>query len=97
MKFSQLIDQKVYSEGDFNVGEVKVLVVDQAEWKVTHIEIELSKEASEQVLGVKPGYFENPRNMLAISALERGVACCTEKGLQLKVSKGQLGIYLRPA
>ena len=97
MKFSQLIDQKVYSEGDFNVGKVKVLVVDQAEWKVTHIEIELSKEASEQVLGVKPGYFENPRNMLAISALERGVACCTEKGLQLKVSKGQLGIYLRPA
>jgi sporulation protein YlmC with PRC-barrel domain len=97
MKFSQLVDQKVYAEGDFNVGKVKDLVVDQEEWKVTHIEIELSKETSEQVLGVKPGYFENPRNVLAISALERGVACCSEKGIQLKVSKGQLGIYLRPA
>ena len=97
MKFSQLVDQKVYAEGDFNVGKVKDFLVDQEEWKVTHIEIELSKEASEQALGVKPGYFENPRNVLAISALERGVACCTEKGIQLKVSKGQLGIYLRPA
>jgi sporulation protein YlmC with PRC-barrel domain len=54
MKFSQLVDQKVYAEGDFNVGKVKDFLVDQEEWKVTHIEIELSKEASEQVLGVNP-------------------------------------------
>jgi sporulation protein YlmC with PRC-barrel domain len=97
MKFSQLVDQNVYAESDFKVGKVKDLVVDQEEWKVTHIEIELSKEASEQILGVKPGYFENPRNVLAISALEKGMACCTEKGIYLKVSRGQLGIYLRPA
>jgi sporulation protein YlmC with PRC-barrel domain len=97
MKFSQLVDKNVYAEGDFNVGRVKDLVVDQEEWKVTHFEIELSKETSEQVLGVKPGYFENPRNVLAISALEKGMACCNEKGIHLKVSKGQLAVYLRPA
>jgi hypothetical protein len=79
------------------VGKVKDLVVNKKEWKVTYIEIELSKAASEQVLGVKPGYFENPRNVLAISALEKGLVCCTQKGIYLKVSKGQLDIYLRPA
>ena len=34
--------------------------------------------------------------MLAISALEKGVARWTDKGLHLKVSKDQLHMYLRP-
>jgi hypothetical protein len=45
------------------------------------------------VLGVKKG---GVHNMLAISALEKGVARWTEKGLHLKVSKAQLHMYLRP-
>ncbi|MCW4045659.1 MAG: PRC-barrel domain-containing protein [Candidatus Bathyarchaeota archaeon] len=96
MKCSELIDKIVYAEGHFNVGKVKDIVVDAEEWKVTHLEIELSKEASEQILGVKPAMFGSARNTLAISALEKGGACCSASGIDLKVSKGQLAIYLRP-
>jgi hypothetical protein len=35
------------------------------------------------------------RNRLAISALEKGAACCTDKGVEIKVSKKQLHSYLR--
>ena len=96
MKFSQLIDQYVFAEGGFKVGKVKDVIVDPEEWKVTHLELELTKEASEQILGVRPALFDLPRNTLAISALEKGAACCTESGIDLKVSKGQLAIYMRP-
>ena len=96
MKFSQLIDQYVFAEGGFKVGKVKDVIVDSIEWKVTHLELELTKEASEQILGVRPALFDLPRNTLAISALEKGAACCTESGIDLKVSKGQLAIYMRP-
>ena len=96
MKFSQLIDQYVFAEGGFKVGKVKDIIADPEEWKVTHLELELTKEASEQILGVRPALFDLPRNTLAISALEKGAACCTESGIDLKVSKGQLAIYLRP-
>jgi hypothetical protein len=37
------------------------------------------------------------KNTLAISALDESHLCCTEKGIELKVSKGQLSLYLRPA
>jgi sporulation protein YlmC with PRC-barrel domain len=96
VKYSQLIDKNVYAEGGFNVGKIKNVIVDAEEWKVTHLEIELSKEASEQILGVKPAMFGSARNALAISALEKGAACCSESGIDLKVSKAQLAIYLRP-
>ncbi len=95
MKFSQLMDKDVFIKG-FKVGKIKDVIIDPEEWKVTHLELELSKEASEDVLGIKPAMLESPRNKLAISALEKGAACCTESGIELKVSKGQLGIYLRP-
>jgi sporulation protein YlmC with PRC-barrel domain len=91
-----LIDQYVFVEGGFKVGKVKDVIVDPEEWKVTHLELELTKEASEQILGVRPALFDLPRNTLAISALEKGAACCTESGIDLKVSKGQLAIYMRP-
>jgi len=95
MKFSQLMDKDVFIKG-FKVGKIKDVIIDPEEWKVTHLELELIKEASEDVLGIKPAMLESPRNKLAISALEKGAACCTESGIELKVSKGQLGIYLRP-
>jgi sporulation protein YlmC with PRC-barrel domain len=96
LKFSELVDKNVYSEGGFDVGKIKDISIDVEEWKVTHLEVELTKEATEQILGVKPALFNLPRNTLAISALEKGAACCTERGIDLKVSKDQLAIYLRP-
>jgi sporulation protein YlmC with PRC-barrel domain len=96
MKFSQLIDQYVFAENGYRVGKVKDVVIDAEECIVTHLVLELTKQASEEILGSTPALFDLPRNTLAISALEKGVACCTENGVELKVSKGQLPIYLRP-
>jgi sporulation protein YlmC with PRC-barrel domain len=96
MKFSQLIDKTVFAEGNFIVGKVKDAIIDPEEWKVTHLEVELTKETTEEIIGVKPAFMNLPRNTLAISALQKGDACCTEKGIELKVVKGQLPIYLRP-
>jgi sporulation protein YlmC with PRC-barrel domain len=76
VKYSQLIDKNVYAEGSFNEGKIKKVIVDAEEWKVTHLEIELSKEANEQILGVKPAMFGSARNTLAISALEKDAAAC---------------------
>jgi len=95
VKFTQLVDKEVFIKG-FKVGKIKDVIMDPEVWKVTHLELELSKETSEQILGIKPALLESPRNKLALSALEKGLACCTESGIELKVSKGQLGIYLRP-
>lgn len=73
---------------DLEVGKVKELVIDSEQWKVTHLEIELTKEAAEIVLGIRKGGI---RNLLAVSAID-GV----EQTINLKVSKGQLRIYLIP-
>ena len=75
------------------IGRVKELGIDPEDWKITHLEIELTKDIAESVLGAKKG---GVRNMLSISALEKGVARWTEQGLHLKVSKDQLHMYLRP-
>lgn len=95
MNYKDLEDKDIFIKG-FRIGKVKGLIIDPEAWKVTHLEVELSKEASEEVLGIKPAMLETPRNKLAISALEKGLACCTENGVELKISKGQVGIYLRP-
>ena len=95
MKANELMGREVYIE-DFKVGEVKAVIVDGEKWKITHLEIELTKNAAEEVLGVKSS-FRNVRNVLAVSALGPASKCCTSKGrINLKVSKGQLRIYLRP-
>ena len=52
----------------------------------------VTKEAAFDILGAKTPI----RNSLAISALRKGTACCTEDGLEIKLSKAQLHIYLRP-
>ena len=92
MKSREFMDKDVYAE-DEKIGKVKEIEVDPEEWKVTHLEIELEKDVAESVLGAKKG---GVRNMLAVSALEKGVARWTDKGLHLKVSKEQLHMYLRP-
>jgi sporulation protein YlmC with PRC-barrel domain len=93
MKASELIDKEVYVE-NFRVGKVKNVLVDAEEWKVTHLEIELTKEAAKELLGAKSAF----RNVLAISAAGPASKCCASAGrIDLQVSKGQLRIYLRPA
>jgi len=95
MNFTELTDKDVFADNQ-KIGKVKDLVIDTDEWKITHLEIELTKEAAEEILGATPAITRSVRNRLAISALEKGMACCTNMGVELKVSKGQLHIYLRP-
>ena len=73
---------------DLTVGEVKELIIDPSTWKVTHLEVDLTKEAAELALGTKKGGI---RNFLAVSAIGK-----TDKTIKLKVKKGQLQIYLKP-
>ena len=96
MKSQELIDKDVFVEG-MRVGKIKGLLIDPEEWKVSHLEIEMTKEAAEQILGAPPALTKSVRNTLAISALAKGQACCTNSGVDIKVSKAQLHIYLRPA
>ena len=95
MNFSELVDQDVFVDNQ-KIAKVKDVVIDPVEWKITHLEIELNKEGAEDILGATPGLARGVRNRLAISALEKGMACCTKDGVEIKVSKGQLHIYLRP-
>ena len=95
-KFSELADKDVFVENQ-KIAKVKDVVIDTDEWKVTHLILELTKEAAEEILGATPAMTRSVLNTLAISALEKGTACCTPTGVDLKVSKGQLHIYLRPA
>ena len=79
--------KKVICE-DLTVGETKEAIIDPSTWKVTHLEVELSKEAAELALGTRKGGI---RNFLAVSAIGR-----VNKMVELKVKKGQLQIYLKP-
>jgi sporulation protein YlmC with PRC-barrel domain len=79
--------KKVICE-DLTVGEVKEVIIDPSTWKVTHLEVDLSKEAAELALGTRKGGI---RNFLAVSAIGG-----TNKTIKLKVKKGQLQIYLKP-
>ena len=92
MKSREFMDKDVFAL-DEKIGEVKEIEIDPEEWKISHLEIQLTKEASNEILGAKMSI----RNMLAISALKKGIARWTEAGLHLKASKDQLHIYLRPA
>jgi sporulation protein YlmC with PRC-barrel domain len=92
MRPSEFIDKDVFAL-DEKIGKVKGMEVDPEEWKVTHLEIELTKDVAESVLGAKKG---GVRNMINILAIEKGTAAWTDKGLQVRVSKDQLHMYLRP-
>jgi sporulation protein YlmC with PRC-barrel domain len=95
MNFSELKDKDVFVDNQ-KVAKVKDLVLDTEEWKITHLIIELTKEAAEEILGATYA-VKGVLNKIAISALEKGMACCTDEGVEIKVSKKQLHIYLRPA
>jgi sporulation protein YlmC with PRC-barrel domain len=92
LKFSELIGKEVYCEG-LRVGKITDVLVDGEEWKVTHFEIELKREAAYELLGVKSTF----KNILAISAVGPASQATTkDSGIDLQVSRGQLRIYLRP-
>lgn len=95
-KFGELVNQDVFVDNE-KVAKVRDLIFDSEEWKITHLVIELTKEATEDILGATPALTRSALNTLAISALEKGAACCTDMGVEIKVSKKQLHIYLRPA
>jgi ribosomal protein L14E/L6E/L27E len=94
MNFSVLKDQAVFVDNE-KIAEVKDVIIDTDEWKITHLVIELTKDAAEEILGAAYA-VKSVLNKIAISALEKGMACCTDKGVEIKVSKKQLHIYLRP-
>jgi sporulation protein YlmC with PRC-barrel domain len=79
--------KKVICE-DMTVGEVKELIIDPSSWKVTHLEVDLTKDAAELAFGARKGGI---RNYLAVSAIGK-----VDKTIKLKVKKGQLQIYLKP-
>jgi sporulation protein YlmC with PRC-barrel domain len=92
MNFSELKDQDVFVDNQ-KIAKVKDVVIDTENWKITHLIVELTKNAAEEILGAGKSVL----NRIAISALEKGMACCTNKGVEIKVSMKQLNIYLRPA
>ena len=92
MNFSELKDQDVFVDNQ-KIAKVKDVVIDTENWKITHLIVELTKNAAEEILGAGKSVL----NRIAISALEKGMACCTNKGVEIKVSMKQLHIYLRPA
>jgi sporulation protein YlmC with PRC-barrel domain len=92
MKFSELIEQNVYCEG-LRIGKIKDIHVDGEDWKITHFELELTKEAAKELLGAKTSF----RNVLAISAVGPASKSFTkDTGIDAQVSRGQIRIYLRP-
>ena len=79
-------EKKVICE-DLTVGKVKGVLIDSEQWKATHLEVQLTRDAAELVLGIRKGGI---KNLLAVSAVET-----VDKTVNLKVSKGQLNIYLK--
>ena len=92
MNFSELREQDVFVDNQ-KIAKIKDVIIDPEEWKITHLVVELTKNAAREVLGVDKSVL----NKIAISALEKGTACCTDKGVEIRVSNKQLRIYLSPA
>ena len=86
-----IINSDLFVE-DMKIGKVKGIIIDPQKWALTHLEVELTKDTANEILGANTAI----RNRLAITALQKGKACCTEKGVVIKVSIKQLPIYLRP-
>ena len=91
MKFNDLLNLDIIAQGE-KIGEVKDIYIDPEKWEVSHLEIQLTKEAAYEILGAKTPI----RNSLAISALRKGKASWKDDEIEVKLSKAQLHIYLRP-
>ena len=91
-KSKEILDKDVWAV-DEKIGKVKEIEIDLDDWRVTNLEVELDKDVAESVLGAKKG---GVRNMLNVSALDKGTGMWTDDGLHLKVAKDQLHMYLSP-
>ena len=91
-KSKEILDKELLAV-DEKIGKVKEMEIDLDDWRITQLEVELEKDVAESVLGAKKG---GVRNMLDISALEKGTIRRTDKGLLLQIRKDQLHIYLKP-
>jgi sporulation protein YlmC with PRC-barrel domain len=78
-KSKEILDKDVWAV-DEKIGKVKDIEIDLDDWRITQLELELEKDVAESVLGAKKG---GVRNMLEISALEKGAVRRTDKGLLL--------------
>jgi hypothetical protein len=87
LKGKDLRWKKVICE-NITVGEGREIVINPITWKVTHLEVDLTKDAAEVAYGTRTGGI---RNLLSVSAIGK-----TGKTINLKVKKGQLKIYLKP-
>jgi len=92
MESKKFMNADVYAQ-DEKIGQVKEIGIDPETWDITHLDVLLTKDVAETVLGAKK---RGVHNMLAISALKEGVARWTDRGLNIKVSKAQLHMYLKP-
>jgi sporulation protein YlmC with PRC-barrel domain len=54
IKVSTLTGKKVITIDAFNVGEVSGVNVDPKQWKITHIDVSLTKEATQELGFKKP-------------------------------------------
>jgi sporulation protein YlmC with PRC-barrel domain len=86
IKYRDVRWKKVVCE-NLTVGEVKEVIIDPSNWKITHLEVDLTREAAELVLGTRKSGI---RNLLSVSAIGK-----LNKTIKLKVKKGQLQIYLK--
>ena len=91
-KSKEILDKELWAV-DEKIGKVKEMEIDLDDWRITQLEVELEKDVAESVLGAKKG---GVRNMLDISALEKGAVRRTDKGLLLQIRKDQLHVYLKP-
>jgi sporulation protein YlmC with PRC-barrel domain len=92
MKSKEFMDKDVYAE-DEKIGKIKEIDINPGDMKVTHLEVELTKDIAESVLGARKS---GVRNMLDTSALEQGIARWTDRGLNIRVPKAELHAYLKP-
>jgi len=92
MESKKFMNADVYAQ-DEKIGTVKEIGIDPESWDITHLELQLTRDVAESVLGAKK---YGVHNMLAITALKDGLARWTERGLNIKVSKEQLHMYLKP-
>jgi len=84
---TELVGKKVICE-DLNVGKVTEIIYDPKKWKITHLDVELTKDATELFLGFRKS---GVHNLLAVSAIGN-----VGRNIDLKVKKGQLKyIYLK--
>jgi sporulation protein YlmC with PRC-barrel domain len=92
MESKKFMNADVYAQ-DEKIGTVKEIGINPENWDITHLELQLTRDIAKSVLGAKK---YGVHNMLAITALKEGLARWTERGLNIKVSKAQLHMYLKP-